>query len=62
MARSLDQLLASLRRAVEERRGQHLTHIVQIAGESYRLKNKRQAGQTRGSATTTSLDTIQVTA
>lgn len=31
----------------------HHAHIVQITGESYRLKDKRKAGQTRGRTTTT---------
>lgn len=31
----------------------HHAHIVQIAGESYRLKDKRKAGQTKARATTT---------
>jgi DNA replication protein DnaC len=31
----------------------HHAHIVQISGESYRLKDKRKAGQTRGRTTTT---------
>lgn len=30
----------------------HHAHIVQITGESYRLKDKRKAGQTRGRSTT----------
>ena len=29
----------------------HRAHIVQIAGESYRLKDKRKAGQTRSRTT-----------
>ena len=32
----------------------HHAHIVQIAGESYRLKDKRKAGQTKARAATTS--------
>ena len=31
----------------------HHAHVVQITGESYRLKDKRKAGQTRGRTTTT---------
>ena len=31
----------------------HHAHIVQIAGESYRLKHKRKAGQTKARAATT---------
>ena len=31
----------------------HHAHIVRIAGESYRLKDKRKAGQTKARATTT---------
>ena len=31
----------------------HYAHIVQISGESYRLKDKRKAGQTRARSTTT---------
>ena len=31
----------------------HHAHIVQIAGESYRLKDKRKAGQTKARCTTT---------
>jgi len=31
----------------------HHAHVVQIMGESYRLKDKRKAGQTRGRTTTT---------
>jgi DNA replication protein DnaC len=31
----------------------HHAHVVQITGESYRLKDKRKAGQTRGRANTT---------
>ncbi|MGH6827074.1 IS21-like element helper ATPase IstB [Methyloceanibacter sp.] len=31
----------------------HHAHIVQISGESYRLKDKRKAGQTRGRTTAT---------
>jgi len=30
----------------------HHAHVVQISGESYRLKDKRKAGQIRGRATT----------
>lgn len=30
----------------------HHAHVVQISGESYRLKDKRKAGQTRGRSTT----------
>ncbi len=33
----------------------HHAHIVQIAGESYRLKDKRKAGQTKARAATTGL-------
>src|SRR5512145_2630453 len=31
----------------------HYAHVVQISGESYRLKDKRKAGQTKGRTTTT---------
>jgi DNA replication protein DnaC len=31
----------------------HHAHIVQIAGESYRLKDKRKGGQTKARAATT---------
>lgn len=31
----------------------HHAHVVQISGESYRLKDKRKAGQTRGRSTAT---------
>jgi DNA replication protein DnaC len=32
----------------------HYAHVVQITGESYRLKDKRKAGQTKSRSTTTS--------